>query len=253
MTKQPMLLAVVYCDDSHVGMGQHCDFQIGDGRMPELHTGQQSEASTSGRLEPSAEPSTLPRVSVVYPNNPRVPTSVPKENLFEVDYLEPNKITEREIAKYRAEYCIMDSVRMRIPGPTESLSKPKDGEVVFFTDVLLQGVRLPLQPAVQRILAQIGYALGQYNPNFWVALMGVILAFGITEEGAPSYEQFSHLYSVIKSKSADHGGWVQANCLKAFERGHFVSAVPTYQKSWRNWRVLLGIGPLTSTSPPHSK
>ncbi|CAL9024700.1 unnamed protein product, partial [Prunus brigantina] len=112
MTKQPMLLAVVYCDGSHVGMGQHCNFQIGDARMQEVHTGQQSEASTSGRLEPSAEPSTLPRV----------------------DYLEPNKITEREIAKYRAEYCIMDSVRMRIPGPTESLRKPKDGEVVFFTD-----------------------------------------------------------------------------------------------------------------------
>ncbi|CAL2228784.1 unnamed protein product [Prunus armeniaca] len=73
---------------------------------------------------------------------------VPKENLFSVDYLGPNKISEREIAKYRAEYRIPESVRMRIPGPTESLSKPKDGEVVFFTDVLVQGVRLPLQPVV---------------------------------------------------------------------------------------------------------
>lgn len=62
---------------------------------------------------------------------------MPKEPLFGVDYLGPNKITEQEIAKYRAEYRIPDSVRMRIPGPTESLSKPKDGEVVFFTDVFL--------------------------------------------------------------------------------------------------------------------
>ncbi|CAL2271007.1 unnamed protein product [Prunus armeniaca] len=58
-------------------------------------------------------------------------------------------------------------------------------------------------------------------------------------EGEPSYEQFSHLYSVTKSKCADHGGWVQANCLKATERGHFVNAVPTSQKMWRKWRVLL--------------
>ena len=128
---------------------------------------------------------------------------------------------------------------MRIPSPDESLSDPANGEVTFFTDVLVQGVRLPLQPAVQKILAQIGYAPGQYNPNFWVALMGVIAAFGIAEEGEPSYEQFSYLYSITKSKSADHGGWVQANCLKASERGHFVSSVPTSQKSWRNRRVLL--------------
>lgn len=72
------------------------------------------------------------------------------------------------------------------------------------------------------ILAQIGYALGQFNPNFWVPLMGVVTAFGMAGKGEPSYEQFSYLYSVTKSKSVDHGGWVQAN---------FVSAVPTSQKS----------------------
>ncbi|CAL2239817.1 unnamed protein product [Prunus armeniaca] len=69
--------------------------------------------------------------------------------------------------------------------------------------------------------------------------MGVVTAFGMAGEGVPSYEQFSHLYSVTKSKSADHRGWVQANYLKATERGHFVSAVPTSQKTWRKRRVLL--------------
>ncbi|CAL2269982.1 unnamed protein product [Prunus armeniaca] len=222
-------LSIVYSDGRHVGLG-----------MPgEASGSRQSETSTSGREESVANPPSGPRVSVVYPSNPRMPMGVPKENLFGVDYLGPNKITDREIAKLRAEYRIPDSVRMRIPGPTESLSAPKDGEVVFFTDVLVQGVRLPLQPAVQRILAQIGYAPGQFNPNFWVALMGVITAFGMAGEGSPSYEQFSHLYSVTKSKCADHGGWVQANCLRAADRGHFVSWVPTSQKSWRNRRVLL--------------
>ncbi|CAL2239559.1 unnamed protein product [Prunus armeniaca] len=145
-------------------------------------------------------------------------------------------MTERELAKIRDEYLISDSVRMRIPGPTESLSTSEDDEFVFFTYVLLQGVQLPLQPAVQKILAQIGYAPGQYNPNFLVALIGVIVGFSIVGEGEPSDEQFSYLYSVTKSKSADHGGWVQANSLKASERGYFVSVVPTSQKSWRSRR-----------------
>ncbi|CAL9010607.1 unnamed protein product, partial [Prunus brigantina] len=69
--------------------------------------------------------------------------------------------------------------------------------------------------------------------------MGVVTAFGMAGEGEPSYEQFSHLYSITKSKCADHGGWVQANCLKATERGHFISRVPTSQKTWRKRRMIL--------------
>lgn len=207
MTQHHMLLDVVYRDGRYVGGDLCYEFQTEDLRMPKDHTSHQSKASTSGRGELVAEPSSRPRVSVVFPN-PRVPIGVLKENLFGVDYLGPNKITEREIAKYRAEYCIPYSIRMRISGPTKFLSKPKGGEVVFFTNVLLQGVRWPLQPAVQRILAQIGYSPGQYNPNFWVALMGVVIAFGMSKERGPSYEQFSYLYSVTKSNSADHEGWV---------------------------------------------
>ncbi|CAL8993967.1 unnamed protein product, partial [Prunus brigantina] len=226
--KAPVPLMTVYSDGRQV-----------PGVPGETRAARQSEASTSGRGESVAGPSSRPKVSVIFPDNPRVPMGVPKEHLFGVDYLGPNMITEREIAKYRQWYFIPDSVKMRIPIPTESLSKPKDGEVVFFTDMFLQGVRLPLQPAVQKILAMIGYAPGQFNPNFWVALMGVVTAFGMAGLGEPSYEQFSHLYSITRSKTTDHGGWVQANCLKAAERGHFVSHVPTSQKSWRNRRVLL--------------
>ncbi|KAH0996423.1 hypothetical protein GBA52_020287 [Prunus armeniaca] len=143
MTRQPVLLAVVYRDGSHTGVVRHY----------ESSTGHQSETSIFGRGETAAQPSSHPRVSVVYLENPRVPIGVAKENLFGVDYLEPNMITEKEIAKYRTEYCIPDLVKMRISGPTESLGNLKDNEVFFFTNVLLQGVRLPLQPAVQSILA----------------------------------------------------------------------------------------------------
>ncbi|CAL9024223.1 unnamed protein product [Prunus brigantina] len=144
----PVPLAVVYADGHQVGPG-----------VPGVTSvDRQPEASTSGRGESAAGPSSRPKVSVVFSSNPRVPMGVPKEHMFGVDYLPPNMITERDIAKYRREYLIPDSVKMRIPIPTESLSKPKDGEVVFFTDVLQQGVRLPLQPSVQKILAMIGYA-----------------------------------------------------------------------------------------------
>ncbi|CAL8991908.1 unnamed protein product, partial [Prunus brigantina] len=68
---------------------------------------------------------------------------------------------------------------------------------------------------VQKILAAIGYAPGQFNPNFWITLLGTITAFGIAGEGEPSYEQFAHLYSVTRAKSADQGGWVQSNSLES--------------------------------------
>lgn len=247
MTSQPQPLAVVYRDGSHIGLSPPSEPQVEEFQVLDRQVSYRSEASPSCRPEPSTSEregaatgsSSQLKVTIVNRGRPRVPMGVPKEDLFGVDYLDPNKVTKQEIARIRCEYGIPDSVGMRIPGPTESLSKPKDGEVAFFTPVLQHGVRLSLQSAFQRILAQIGYAPGQYNPNFWVALMGVITAFGLGEEGEPSNEQFSYLYSITKSKKTDHGGWVQANCLKASERGHFISYVPTSQKTWRNWRVLL--------------
>ncbi|CAL8167555.1 unnamed protein product [Prunus armeniaca] len=88
--------------------------------------------------------------------------------------------------------------------PLESLSNP-DGEVVFFTDAFKHGLRLPLRHSMQKILAQIGYALGQFNLNFWITLLGMITAFGIAEGEEPSYEKFAHLYSMTRAKSADQG------------------------------------------------
>lgn len=238
-TAEAVPLAIVPCGVDCASTSQYCEFLMNDTHRPERHVSYQSEASTSGRVDAAAEASSTPIVTVVRPGNPRMPMGEPQDVLFGVDYLGPNHITERELNKYRAEFKIPDTVKWRIPTPTESLSRPKDGEVVFFTDILKLGVRLPLQPAVQNILAHLGYAPGQYNPNFWVALMATIVAFGIAEEGEPSYEQFSYLYSVTKSKSADHGGWVQANCLQASARGHFINWVPTSQKTWRNRRVMI--------------
>ncbi|CAL9001135.1 unnamed protein product [Prunus brigantina] len=63
----------------------------------------------------------------------------------------------------------------------------------------------------------------------------------------PAFYRQSHVHyykkakrrRVTKSKCIGHRGWVQANCLRASERGHFMRVVPTSQKLWRNQRVLL--------------
>ncbi|CAL9019421.1 unnamed protein product [Prunus brigantina] len=199
--------------------------------------------STSGRQVGEAEEDVTVAdpgegVLTVVRGPQRIPMAKPKELVFGVDHLEPNIMTEAELAKIRALYNIPDSVKMRIPGPLESLSNPT-GEAVFFTDVFKHGLRLPLRHLVQKILAAIGYAPGQFNPNFWITLLGTITAFSIAGEGEPSYEQFAHLYSVTRAKSADQGGWVQSNCLAAGQRGHFVVGVPSSQKTWRRHRVLV--------------
>ncbi|CAL2256642.1 unnamed protein product [Prunus armeniaca] len=202
-----------------------------------------SRPSTSGRRVGEAEGDVTvadPREGVltVVTGRQRIPMAKPKDLVFGVDHLEPNIMTKAEVAKIRALYNIPESVKMRIPGPLESLSNPK-GEVVFFTDVFKHGLRLPLRHSMQKVLAAFGYAPWQFNPNLWITLLGTITAFGIAGEGEPSYEKFAHLYSVTRAKSADQGGWVQSNCLAAGQRGHFVVGVPSSQKTWRRHRVLV--------------
>ncbi|CAL2237462.1 unnamed protein product [Prunus armeniaca] len=111
----------------------------------------------------------------------------PKGPVFNVDFLEPNTLTEAELAKIRVEYHIPDLVVMRLQGPLESLSDPEE-EVVFSTNVFKHGLQLPWRHSVQMILAQIGYAPRQFSPNFWITLLGTITEFDITGEGEPSYE-----------------------------------------------------------------
>ncbi|CAL8167702.1 unnamed protein product [Prunus armeniaca] len=159
-TGEVVSLAVVPCDVGCSSMSQYCEFLMKDKRVPDQHASYHLETSTSSCGDVSAESSSQPIVTIVRQGNLGVPLGQPKALLFSVDYLEPNKITGAELIKYHAECCIPNSVQWRIPRPTKSLSNPKDGEVVFFTDILKLGVRLQLQPPVQRILAHLGYAPG---------------------------------------------------------------------------------------------
>ncbi|KAI5330164.1 hypothetical protein L3X38_029562 [Prunus dulcis] len=74
----------------------------------------------------------------------------PKVLVFGMDFLEPNALTEGELAKIWAEYHIPDSVVMWTHMPLESLSN-SNGEAVFFTDVFKHELRLPLRHSVQKI------------------------------------------------------------------------------------------------------
>ncbi|CAL9006574.1 unnamed protein product [Prunus brigantina] len=89
------------------------------------------------------------------------------------------------------------------------------------------------------MLAKLGYAPGQYNPNFWLLLHGVYIAWWLVGLGEPSFEQFMYLYSISKQQGTF--GWVQANCRKAKKRGYFIGHKPSTQKSWRNrWCMASG-------------
>lgn len=112
-----------------------------------------SEASTSGQGDADVESNFRALVTIVQQGNPTVLMGQPKETIFRIDYIEPNKITERDLAKYHAEYRIPESFKWRITGPTESLSNPKDDKLAFFMDILKHGLWSLLQPPMQRIFA----------------------------------------------------------------------------------------------------
>ncbi|CAL8080283.1 unnamed protein product [Prunus armeniaca] len=193
-----------------------------EGEVPEVSTDTGSTSSVEVVGADDAHPSTFGRrmeeaeadvsfadpregVLTVVTGRQRIPMAKPKDLVFGVDHLEPNVLTEAEVAKVRALYNIPELVKMRILGSLESLTNP-NREVVFFTDVFKHGLRLPLRHSEQKILAEISYAPGQFKPNFWITLLGTVTTFDIVGEGEPSYEQFAHQYSVTRAKTADQGG-----------------------------------------------
>ncbi|BBG93111.1 hypothetical protein Prudu_001023 [Prunus dulcis] len=150
-----------------------------------------------------------------------------------------NTLTEAKLAQLRKDFCVPAYVGLRLPIEADVVRYPSDGSVMIFTDMYRHGFRLPFHPWVQMMLAKLGYAPRQYNPNFWLLLHGVYIAWWLAGLGEPTFEQFMYLYSI--SKQQGNFGWVQANCRKARERGYFIGHKPTTQKSWRNrWCMAYG-------------
>ncbi|CAL2246823.1 unnamed protein product [Prunus armeniaca] len=187
---------------------------------------QAPEASGSGRAGPSGCGTV-----VVASADVGIPIGVPlpKKNMMSLYDLESLK----------ADYAIPDCVGLRLPIPTEAARYPPEGCVMVFSAMYKHGLRLPLHPWVQMMLSRLGYAPGQYNPNFWCILHGVYIAWWLAKRGEPTFEQFMHLYSV--SRQQGNFGWVQVNCRKAKERGYFIGQPPSLQKTWRNrWFFAFG-------------
>ncbi|KAI5344300.1 hypothetical protein L3X38_012177 [Prunus dulcis] len=108
-----------------------------------------------------------------------------------------------EVCTSTSQYCEFLTRDMQLPD--RHVSYHSETSTSARGDIPAESSSHPV-PSVKRILANLGYAPGQYNPNLWVALMGVTVAFGLAEEGEPTYEQFSYLYSITKSKCTGHGG-----------------------------------------------
>ncbi|CAL2225245.1 unnamed protein product [Prunus armeniaca] len=150
-----------------------------------------------------------------------------------------NTLTEAKLVELRTDYSVPSYVGLRLPSAADVVRYPPEGSVMIFTDMYQHGLKLPFHPWVQMMLAKLGYAPGQYNPNFWLLLHGVYIAWWLVGLGEPTFEQFMYLYSISKQQGTF--GWVQANYRKAKERGYFIGHKPSTQKSWRNrWCLAYG-------------
>ncbi|CAL8133940.1 unnamed protein product [Prunus armeniaca] len=136
-----------------------------------------------------------------------------------------NILTEVKLAELQTNYSVPPYVGLRLPIAADVVRYPPEGSVMIFRDMYQHGFKLPLHPWVQMMLAKLGYAPGQYNPNFWLLLHGVYIAWWLVGLGEPTFEQFMYLYSISKQQGSF--GWVQANCRKAKERGYFIGHKPS--------------------------
>ncbi|BBH00055.1 hypothetical protein Prudu_009956 [Prunus dulcis] len=189
---------------------------------------QTQEVGSSNQASPSASVG-IAVASVSEGLDIRVGVPLPRRNM----------LTEAKLAQLRTYFCVPAYVGLRLPTEADVVRYPSDDSVMIFTDMYRYGFRLPFHLWVQMMLAKLGYAPGQYNPNFWILLHGVYIAWWLAGLGEPTFEHFMYLYSI--SKQQGNFGWVQANCRKAKERGYFIKHKPTTQKSWRNrWCMAYG-------------
>ncbi|CAL2230997.1 unnamed protein product [Prunus armeniaca] len=87
-----------------------------------------------------------------------------------------NTLTEAKLVELRTDYSVPPYIGLRLPSAANVVRYPPEGSVMIFTDMYQHGLRLPFHPWVQMMLAKLGYAPRQYNPNFWLLLHGVYIA-----------------------------------------------------------------------------
>lgn len=104
-----------------------------------------------------------------------------------------NMLSLYELEQLKEDCMIPDCVGLSM----KVVRYPPEGCVIMFSAYKC-GLRLLLHPWVQMMLARLGYAPRQYNPNFCIILHGLYIAWWLAKQGKPSFEQFMHLYSVSR-------------------------------------------------------
>ncbi|CAL2270568.1 unnamed protein product [Prunus armeniaca] len=112
---------------------------------------------------------------------------------------------------------------MRVVTEKERIPMTQPTGPMFSVDHLVPNILMEYE------LARIGYGSNQFNPKFWITLLGTITAFDVTKEGVLSYEHFVHLYSMSRVKSSDQGAGNQnhARLLRGTSLPHSKQLVGT--------------------------
>ncbi|CAL9016512.1 unnamed protein product, partial [Prunus brigantina] len=89
-----------------------------------------------------------------------------------------NTLTELKLIELRRDYCVPPYVVLRLPTAADVVRYPPEGSVMIFTDMYQHGLRLPLHPWVQMMLAKLGYAPGSIIPTSGFCFMECTLLGG---------------------------------------------------------------------------
>ncbi|CAN6571572.1 unnamed protein product [Malus baccata var. baccata] len=168
---------------------------------------------------------------------------------FTADRLENNLLdSEKQLEALMRSCSIPRSVGIHLVHCEELPSEPPKGHVMFYTQTLVTlGVKLPLQPWLQRMLSFIGYAPGQLNPGFWDTLIGFYIIWMECGLGEPLFHQWRYCYKMRSVKSCT--GY--AECAYRSERECVIfgkkKAYCTWKKRWcflyNDWEHAKGVKP----------
>lgn len=119
----------------------------------------------------------------------------------------PSIITEHDIKVFRGLYQIPDSVTLRVPGPDQFASRPRDNEVAFNEELFLLGARLPLQPYFAAHLHGFEIPPYQLNLNGWRTISGLYVIW-VENKPPLTIEEIKYLFLIKKRGPSNMLGFI---------------------------------------------
>ncbi|XP_021824477.1 uncharacterized protein LOC110765618 [Prunus avium] len=139
----------------------------------------------------------------------------------------PSTITRKRLRRLREEYSIPSSIRLRAPTKNEKPSTPPLEWVTLCSDMLKQGVRLPLSPFLQEWIARLGVAPHQMNPNVYRTMVVVQALWRRVHGSEPTINQMLHCF-LLKRSPQQVGFWYLQSAV-----GKMIESNPSSQKTWK--------------------